>query len=141
MAAESLKHVRTAFSMTHPIQRFAVLLGAGIIAGGIYYVNAENSVLITFSFFGNKFSSTNIGVAMIAIGAILLIYICRIVIKTAGHLDSVGGTGGSAEVIGDGEAYGGSGGNSGSFGPGGNGGNASVRGSGKAKGGTGGNGK
>lgn len=51
-----------------------------------------------------------------------------------------GGQGGDAEVIGDGEAYGGKGGHSGTFGPGGKGGNARVVGSGKAKGGSGGNG-
>lgn len=53
---------------------------------------------------------------------------------------SYGGQGGNAEVIGDGEAFGGKGGNSGSFGPGGKGGNARVIGGGKAKGGDGGNG-
>lgn len=52
-----------------------------------------------------------------------------------------GGTGGSAEVIGDGEARGGKGGNSGLFGPGGKGGDARVVGTGKAIGGSGGNGK
>lgn len=51
-----------------------------------------------------------------------------------------GGPGGSAEVIGDGEARGGNGGNSGMFGPGGKGGNARVIGTGVAKGGEGGNG-
>lgn len=51
-----------------------------------------------------------------------------------------GGTGGDAEVIGDGEARGGKGGNSGMFGPGGKGGNARVIGTGKAKGGAGGHG-
>lgn len=52
----------------------------------------------------------------------------------------MGGNGGSAEVIGTGEARGGKGGKSGSYGPGGNGGSASVKGSGKAIGGDGGNG-
>ncbi|EGQ8024557.1 hypothetical protein [Vibrio vulnificus] len=53
---------------------------------------------------------------------------------------SSGGLGGNAEVIGDGEARGGKGGCSGSFGPGGNGGDAKVIGKGKAIGGSGGNG-
>lgn len=51
-----------------------------------------------------------------------------------------GGDGGKAEVIGNGEARGGRGGNAGSFGAGGNGGDARVVGTGKATGGAAGNG-
>ncbi len=60
--------------------------------------------------------------------------------RSAGHNDRTGGAGGDAEVIGTGEARGGKGGKSGSFGPGGRGGNARVNGSGKAIGGEGGDG-
>lgn len=52
----------------------------------------------------------------------------------------VGGDGGKAEVLGNGQALGGRGGNAGSFGVGGKGGDARVVGAGKATGGEAGNG-
>lgn len=75
----------------------------------------------------------------------ILLYIIPVVTTVAYIKDfkepgPAGGPGGVAEAIGDGEARGGKGGNSGSFGPGGKGGSARAIGSGKAKGGEGGNG-
>jgi len=122
-----------------------IVVIAGIICtigliGGIYLAFAERVASIEFSLFGNRFSSTNTGVAVIFICAVTFILVYRRVLKSIDHLSSSGGSGGAAEVIGNGEARGGKGGNSGSFGPGGSGGNARVDGGGKAIGGSGGNG-
>ena len=76
------------------------------------------------------------GIGVMVLGALVAL-IKRLFFRKR---DGGGGAGGTAEVIGDGEARGGKGGNSGSFGSGGKGGNARVAGTGKAMGGDGGKG-
>jgi uncharacterized membrane protein YgcG len=141
MALESSNHARTTFSKMQLVIYILLAMCAVFFFGGLYFATVESSTTIKFTMLGNDFSSNNVGIAFAIIGAILFVYISRPIFRSIDSVSPVGGEGGSAEVIGDGEAYGGRGGNSGSFGPGGNGGNASVRGSGKAKGGAGGNGK
>lgn len=138
---ESPSHIRSASSILRLIAVLGALLGAALLAGGIYLTFTGGLAAIKFTLFGNDFSSTSIGVAMAFIGAVLVILVFRRVLKSTDRLASAGGAGGNAEVIGDGEARGGKGGSSGPFGPGGNGGNARVRGAGKAVGGAGGNGR
>ncbi len=126
-----------------PIYRLLVYIG-GLLAfilftGGLYLAFSESYAFIEISWSDYRLSTSNPGVAIIFIGAVVIVIALALLLRTNDRLTSSGGQGGSAEVIGDGEARGGNGGNSGSFGPGGNGGNASVRGSGKATGGAGGN--
>jgi hypothetical protein len=108
-----------------------------IIVGGIYFVAADKFAEVELSILGYNFSSTSIGLSMVFIGAMLVLFVSVRAFKLQGPS---GGVGGSAKVIGDGDARGGKGGNSGSFGPGGRGGDAHVFGSGRAKGGEGGDG-
>lgn len=138
MSVESPEHARTSLRI---IIFLAALLGVIFFVGGIYLALAERVASIEFILFGNRFSSTSIGVAMAFIGAVLVICVFRRVLSSIDRLISSGGAGGNAEVIGEGEARGGKGGNSGPFGPGGNGGSARVSGTGKAVGGAGGNGR
>lgn len=120
------------------------ILSTALIIGGFLYIPVESSTANEVELFGNSFSSSNIGLVIIFVGISIAIYTSYIVLKVR-QLDAClapkGGAGGNANVIGNGEALGGKGGNSGSFGPGGKGGNANVIGSGKAKGGAGGDGK
>ena len=140
MTLKSQMNASAASVSVRLIAFLVALLSAISVIGGIYLASAERFAFIKFTFFGNDFSSTSIGVGIVFIGAVLVGVVYFRVLRSIDRLASSGGAGGNAEVIGDGEARGGKGGNSGSFGPGGNGGNARVSGSGKATGGAGGNG-
>lgn len=117
-----------------------LIIGVFIILGGIYFIATEKFAEIELSILGSNFTSTSVGLSMIFIGAMLVLNFGVRVVRLFRPQISVGGVGGSAEVIGDGEARGGKGGHSGPFGPGGKGGDARVIGRGKAKGGEGGDG-
>ena len=120
-----------------------IILSAALTIGGFFYISVEGTTANEVKLFGNSVSSSNIGLVIIFIGVGIAIYTSYIFLKIR-KLDTClapkGGAGGNANVIGCGEALGGKGGNSGSFGPGGKGGNANVIGTGKAKGGAGGDG-
>ncbi|AWF80360.1 hypothetical protein BTJ40_05790 [Microbulbifer sp. A4B17] len=119
----------------------ATLISSLCVIGGIYLAFFNESLAeVKFNLFGNEFSSNSLGVAIAFIGVVLIGIVLSRVLLSVDRSTLSGGLGGNAEVIGDGEARGGKGGSSGSFGPGGNGGNAKVIGKGKAIGGDGGNG-
>lgn len=114
---------------------FVCILCALVILAGFYFVVAERFAKIELSIGQYRLASNSIGFSMVFLGLVAILIFAGIKSKR-----SPGGAGGTAEVIGGGEARGGKGGHAGSFGPGGKGGDARVDGKGKAIGGEGGDG-
>ena len=135
-----LDRLRFASPLLLLVSILTALLGTILFVGGIILAFADRSALTSFTLFDNDFSSTSVGVVISFMGVVFVALVLRRVLKLVDHAVSSGGTGGAAEVVGDGEARGGRGGKSGKFGPGGDGGSTRVRGTGKAEGGAGGDG-
>ena len=119
---------------------FGGAVGTILVAVGSYFIVIDREGSVDFTFLAARFSSTSVGVALAFIGALLMVAVFQAAAKSPSGAPASGGAGGDAEVVGDGEARGGKGGHSGSFGPGGKGGSARVIGTGKAVGGGGGDG-
>src|SRR5258706_2555524 len=79
-------HVKLASTVLKLIAVLCALLGAILLAGGIYLAGSEKFAFTTFRLFGNDFSSTSVGVAMAFIGAVLVILVFLRILKSVDHL-------------------------------------------------------
>jgi len=67
------------------------LLGALLFIGGLFLAFAQRFAETKFTLLGNQFSSTSVGVSMAFIGAVLVIFTFRSVLRSLNHLAGLPG--------------------------------------------------
>ena len=82
----SARHVRAGSATLILISVLGSLLGIVLLVGGLVLAFVQRFAETTFTLFGNKFSSTSVGVSMAFIGAVMVILTFRRVLKSLDHL-------------------------------------------------------
>jgi hypothetical protein len=85
-AKKARAHVLAASPLLRLITMLAALLGAILLIGGLYLAFGGASADTKFNLFGNKFSSTSVGVSMAFIGAVLVVSTFRRVLRSVDQL-------------------------------------------------------